>query len=254
MPDNYKNTDSIHAYLKGEMEEDILMKFEEELAKNPELANEIQWHKDFQEVMLLAEKKNIKKQIRGLIEEEKKEEGSAKTIFFPFKTLWKSNSTYLAIAAVLLLSIALSLLFLPNNQEPIFAKHLETPYFSSPSKTRGSGENDWVKTYQLRNYKEMAAVLTQKEQTSGLDAEQKFYLGLAYLYQNENHISKAVAYLEAAKQENPIFYESTSHWYIALAHLKNQENEVAKKYLKEIVANKSWKHKDAQELLKELED
>ena len=52
MSNNYKDADFIHDYLEGNMDRNTLTKFEEELAKDAELAQEVQWHKDFRDAML----------------------------------------------------------------------------------------------------------------------------------------------------------------------------------------------------------
>jgi len=65
---------------------------------------------------------------------------------------------------------------------------------------------------------------------------------------NKNY-DKSITQFESIIQQNNINYSPASKWYISLAYLKNNQAEQAKKYLQQIVKDKSWKHKEAQKLL-----
>ena len=251
MSNDYTNTDAVHAYLRNKMEKDQLEEFEKELHNNPQLAEEVEWHKDFQKILLQSEKNSVKAHIQELIGSKKIEQPPSSKESSTIRTLWNSNRRYLAIAAMLLIAIAISFLFLPtnNNEQTLFAKHLEAPYHSPPKDVRGEKSTDWIKAYQAKQYRQVSSLLTQKEKSGELSAEEKLYLGLAYLYQKDDQTDKAIQYLETAKKENAILYEGTSNWYIALAYWKAGEKENAKKYLQEIVTQKAWKHQEAEELL-----
>ncbi len=254
MANKHYDTDAIHTYLKGRMDQETLRKFEEALSNNEELTDEVQWHKDFQDILLLAEKEDLQEHVQQLIEEEKNQ-GSTKpneAKVVPLQSFWRDNRRYLSVAALLAIAFATSLLFFSSEPKPLFAKHLEAPYFSSPEKTRGGAKIDWIKSYQDQDYPQVVALLQQLEQKSELSNEQKLYLGLAYLYQEDNHTAEAIQYLKATQQKNPTLYNSTCNWYIALAYLKDGQKEKAKEYLQEIVAKQSWKHQEAKQLLEEI--
>lgn len=254
MADKPYDTDTIHTYLKGRMDQETLQKFEEALLNNKELTDEVQWHKDFQDILLLAEKEDLQEHVQQLIEKEKNQDNSKsnETKVVPLPSFWKANRRYLSIAALLAIVFAISFLFFSNESKPLFAKHLETPYFSSPENTRGGAKIDWIKAYQNRDYPQVVTLLQQLEQKSELSNEQKLYMGLAHLYQEDNHTTKAIQYLKAIQQKNPTLYNSTCNWYISLAYLKDGQKEKAKEYLQEITAKQSWKHQEAKQLLEEI--
>jgi len=250
MPINYNDTDIINDYLEGNIENTTYTNFNEELDRNPELAEEVEWHKNFKEAVFLVEKEKLQQRTLELIEKEKNKNPNKPKVV-SLKTSWRSKSRYLAIAAMLVTAIALIFLFLPKNDSSLTAQYLSEPH-STPVSTRDSADADWIDAYKNKQYNRVISILSQQEQTDPLNAEQKFYLGLTYLYQDANQTPKAIQYLKAAQQENPTFYKDNSNWYIALAHLQAKQKEAAKKYLQEIVAKKSWKHQEAQKLLDEL--
>lgn len=248
MSNNYKDVDIIHDYLDGNMDRNTLIKFEQEIANDAELAEEVQWQRDFREAVFLTEKEKLKERAAQLMQKKKNQTSSTSKVV-PIQTFWSSQKRYLAIAAMLLLTIAVSLLFFPINEKSLYVKHLEIAYSPSPSDTRTADAVEWLEAYKNKNYTQVATILSQKEQNTSLNTEEKFYLGLAYLYQNQGQNKKAIAYLQQAKSENPILYEENANWFTALAYLKDKQNKAARQILQEIIENKSWKHQDAKQLL-----
>ncbi|MEZ4886966.1 MAG: hypothetical protein R3E32_19710 [Chitinophagales bacterium] len=255
MPIDYKDIDIIQDYLEGNLDKNSLTKFEEELAVNTALAEQVKWHETFTDAILLEEKEKLQQHVKQLIKNEKVQSSKENHTVSSVKKFRISNRHYWAAAAIVFLTFSVALLFYSNNQSSIVAEDLAVPY-AAPVVTMGATKIDnqlWqqaILAYQTGEYEQVVAALTQKEQVGSLNTEQKFYLGLAYLYQNMNEPQQVVQYLEAAKQENPTLYEETCNWYIALAYLKDNQKEVAKQYLQTIVNNQSWKHQEAQELLK----
>lgn len=257
MPE-YDDTDAIHDYLEGDMDKARLKAFEELLNNDSELKKEIEWHKNFKDAVFVAEKEQLEQRVKRLMLEEKEENSKNNSVVSLPKSAPKKRFYWIAVAAALILALGLGLLFMPNNENSLLVDELKTPY-AAPVVTMGENNSNpdqiWqesISAYQLKDYKKVISLLSEKEQNFSLNSEQKFYLGMAYLYQENGQTQKAVQYLTTAKKENPRLYEENSNWYIALAHLKANQKEVAKEYLQKIVSTKSWKHREAQLLLKEL--
>jgi len=79
-----------------------------------------------------------------------------------------------------------------------------------------------------------------------------------YLFYKANALLK----LERAQEAVPLLIEhlktkdtltEKTNWYLALAYLKIQDKQKAKELLKKVIANKSYKNKEAQKLMNEFE-
>ncbi len=256
MPE-YDDTDAVHDYLEGDMDKTKLEEFEELLNNDSELKKEVEWHKNFKNAVFAVEKEQLEERVKKMIAVEKKQEQKEVPVISLPKSSNQKRFYWIAAAAALILALGLGLLLVPNNEQSLLVDELKTSY-AAPVVTMGKNPQNpdqmWqesISAYQLKDYQKVVSLLSQKEQNSSLNSEQKFYLGLAHLYQKDGQTQKAIQYLTTAKKENPRLYEENSNWYIALAHLKMNQKEAAKEYLQRIVNTKSWKHQEAQRLLDE---
>jgi tetratricopeptide (TPR) repeat protein len=85
------------------------------------------------------------------------------------------------------------------------------------------------------------------EKTSELDL---FYLGVSYLKQNMPNPQLAILNLELAAKNNELLAES--NWYLALAYLLMRDKNRGIVLLNEIMKTKSYKYKEAEMLIKDL--
>lgn len=82
------------------------------------------------------------------------------------------------------------------------------------------------------------------------DVNAQFYLALSYY--NLNNVSRSLGYLDKVlKNSNDAFYPE-AQWYQALIYLKNGNRENARRILENIVSEKGFYFRRAQEKLKEL--
>ncbi len=79
--------------------------------------------------------------------------------------------------------------------------------------------------------------------------ETDFYLGLAYLY--ENQYDQAIGSLRKVLSQSSD-YEEETQWFLALAYLKNNQSAEARKLLQHISENDQWKAAEAKALLNRL--
>lgn len=76
----------------------------------------------------------------------------------------------------------------------------------------------------------------------------KFYLAIAYLRMDRPE--KALTLLEPLKNETA--HSQEVEWFLALTHIVLKENNLAKPYLKKIIDNKQYMHREALKLLNKV--
>lgn len=263
----------IRQYVNGELQGQTLIDFEQELKQNNALQTEVDLY-----AFLIAknriERKNHFKTLMSpdtLIEEPIDEainnnkevkktdlkivnDKKTSLVEEPKKTykLWP-NLMKLAAAALIVTAVGIGW-FTFNNQNmgaaQLAENYLEETYVS-PVVSRGTDvEKVWgdaVNAYKQSKFDKSAQLIEQIADEGKTNDEQRFYLGLSYLYQNNEQASKAI---QQFKQINKGPYLESAKWYQSLAHLKLNNNTEAKKIL-ETLKNSSRK-KEVEKLLKSL--
>jgi len=141
-----------------------------------------------------------------------------------------------AIAAIGITLLGLSLWTYSKrtSQQDLFASYFE-PYAKGLIATRSeSNETQTVFTQGFESYEKSEFVEAVKLLEKGLALEPEngqanFYLGLAALEGNE--IAKAILHLKRTRINHSEFYGSAT-WYLAMAYLKQGEQELAGETLK----------------------
>ncbi len=164
----------------------------------------------------------------------------------------------LKIAAVLFL-IAAPLLLLyyslqPTSFEQMARKALQENR-PAPMVVRSDNDHRWTEAmdaYQNKEYTLAAQILedvypsTSKEQD-----EISYYLGLCYLFQKSADYAQASQKFDLLLNKENNFQEEVK-WYQSLSLLMQNKKEQAQGLLSQIVAQKAWKHTEAQKLLDAL--
>ena len=234
----------IEKYLYKELSEAEVQEFEQRMESDTDFADEV----ELRSVIFAKTKSDFKQQLKAA--HQKAEENP---IIRPIVKL--TPLYYLKrIAAVLILGVFVFLLYRSTGSSDtadMVTLHIAQTH-TAPTTLLGENDNAvaWKaakNAYQKGDYK---ATATEIEKITSPDTEQQFYLALAYLY-NKNY-DKSIAKFESIIQQNNINYSPTSKWYVSLAYLKNNQAAAAKKYLQEIVKDKSWKYQEAQNLLNKL--
>lgn len=159
----------------------------------------------------------------------------------------------LVAASVLIIGgIATYLFFNQSRREASYERLLAdytNEYYSAPFTTRNVEEKttDWVLAYQNKDF---VAVINHLENTNRNLPRETFYLGMAYFYMSD--YQQAGTYLLDKTLENSLFIEQ-GKWYAALAYLQLNKQEQALELLKEIVETKTYRHREAGQLINELE-
>ncbi|WP_405607685.1 tetratricopeptide repeat protein [Polaribacter sp. Asnod1-A03] len=172
----------------------------------------------------------------------------------------KTKKTKWFIAASIAVIISLSSYFVFNNQS-ISNQELYATYFTPHrnivvpivrSETKATNKITAFKNYETGKYTEAIALFNQLTKNDSIDNNTlHFYKGNAYLQLNKPE--KAIlSFLKISDSDTN--WQEERLWYLALASLKTDKKEDAKKYLIHLKSNnsKGFKLKEIENLLKEI--
>lgn len=155
-------------------------------------------------------------------------------------------------AAVLLLLIAAGSYFLlrPVSGEKLFKASFE-PYPNII--TLKSAANFHLSLamlhYELRDWDSAIVLFHRYLEDEQYLPEALFYLGISYLANNQS--DQAISWLKKANDENSRF-SNHIQWYIALAHLNNNDKQSARNKLESVSREENFYRSKAKNLLKRL--
>ena len=129
--------------------------------------------------------------------------------------------------------------------EQLFEHPGNTKSLQNVAELRSTAED----AYNQKQYRKAIQAWQQIISENGASAEDRFYLGLAYLYNQQ--YGNAIQELENKPSAETDQFIQERQWFLALAFILNQQNEKAKTILNQIQVQ-DWKYQEAQELLKSL--
>lgn len=161
------------------------------------------------------------------------------------------------IAAAILVGLAIWQLSTPElDYQALTAEYL-TEYV--PTNERGKGLEDAfeqraaaIDAYLVKDFERAAELRKLVTDSEYAEAEDFFYLGLSYLYQNPPQINAAVAALQEANRYTDSLVEEETQWFLSLAYLQAEQLHNARPLLQAIVTNRQWNAAKARKLLKRL--
>ena len=233
--------EKIENYLNNDLPGTDKEQFEKELQENEELRNEVQLHREMQTAIGDADTIAFRKKIEPLSSEKR----SKKSI---------SSSSILKIAAVFIVILATTFFLIQsknNNGNGLFQDY----YVLYPVEDllRGQSANEQrqqlLKKYSNMEFAEIVDDLESLSAEFPEDSSLQMYLGNCYL--NTGADTKAVSLFDKIPADSKHY--DHAQWYLALAYLKEENREMAKKTLEHIVSRASIHKENALELLSELE-
>ena len=253
-----KNFDQIERYLNGEMPESERQSFEQEMAQNPELAEEVRLQRFEEDAIGLMIEDDLLAKIKQI---GKEKEAGIQLVSKKNKSFLQLRWVQLAAAASVLLIAVFAIYNLSSSQ--LSAPELaalsydqRVPNFSSIRTTDADEQEE---------YNKYSAYITNKEKQSMPEtirffSEQKsldalYKVGHAYLLNSDftQAIESFTAYLSTASKTDRDF--KSASFYLALAYLGNNNASTAQSILSEIKANPDHIfQKDAEDILKKLEE
>ncbi len=235
----------INGYFENSLSQNQLMEFEQLLKTDPDFASEVDFQKELQTSLRKEERRELKSMFSNLNEEEVISE----TKVFQLRP-------WLAAASIALLVGLGSWFFFFNpselNSDELYAANF-APYDNVVHPIERANELEDLKTQMFSAYEEqdydlwlaLIAQLTAEQKDDYID----FYSAIVYM-QLGNH-DKSIPLLKGYINNNGEL-DDRATWYLALSYLKLGEIQKSKEALKELIEMDSFKKKDAQKLLKEL--
>ncbi|NCP06739.1 MAG: hypothetical protein GW863_10420 [Flavobacteriales bacterium] len=236
----------IEKYFSGSLTKTELLEFENLYISDSEFKKEVDFLKAIQ---VISEKEDDNKFRNELKSFESEFSNKSKA---PLK---KWLNPFSAVAAIILIVFCFQLLLKTEiNEDKLFATYFEPSKNVSTPIVRSENEQNVTTNafivYSEKDYKH-AINLFEKAYSDSKNSELLFYQGNALLA-----LGKTTEAIEKFKQHLDFSDRLTlrSHWYLALAFVKNKDLESAKQELNALINSKeSFKKNEAISLLKTLE-
>jgi len=247
-----KNIDLIDNYLTGRLSKSDKASFDKALELDPDFVKEFQDVKEIQEGVKSLSRKETLSFLKDVEEDITKSESTLNN-----HKMKKS----IAAAASLLLIAAFSFFTLSNNTEDPSLQSLYNDNFESYNNIYGivRGENDQAsnleaqafRAYDMGNYNLSALTFAELVKTERT-AINYLYMGLSNL--EASNTEEAIKNLNATLNNFDEF-DAQAKWYLAMAHLSNEDEEAAISSLADLASSKlenSVYKSKAEEVLKEM--
>jgi len=239
----------IERYFSGKMDDLERLAFDKEVMKDPKLATAV---KEYQRILQGFKTYGLQQKLEQIMSE-----GSPNSNDNTVKS-HRPTSYWVYIILAALLASGIYYTVVTNTEEETktdIAPSLHMAYYypdpGLPSKMGDNGEFDFDRgmvDYKLGHYKK---AIEQWEKLSKGDAKTQYFLGAAYLA--DNNEDKAQSFFITLTEEDT-FYDR-AQWYLALISLKNNEIEASMFHLNTILEMNQSIYKDrARKLLSELPD
>ena len=252
MQDHPNNDLMLDRYLRDEMDEQERRLFEEQLATDEALSEELDLQRDTIEGIGIDGSHALKKRLQAVEAELK---NPAPVVVDDKETNRRFLMTWVAIAASLLTVVLLGYLFVPSSspEELYVAYYQPFPNLINPAQRSTEVEEETaleqaVRAYDEQQYDQAITLFAQGDALS--DPGYTFYYGASHLAADQPE--QAIPLLERVVEEsNGLFYEP-GLWYLALAHLKANDPAAARPYLQTLAEQPGDYTEEAQELLDKI--
>lgn len=231
------NEDLIEGYLKGTLNEEDKLRFNELLISDKEFVADFEFQKNLKVAVILEGREALKEKLR--LEDKNK----------------KTRPTWLYLAASLLLIIGAAFWFIGyqnNSSDKLYLANFE-PYPNTVEPLVRSEAKNTMRTtafiaYEEKDFKK-AVNLFNKLYLQTEEDYAKFYSAMCYMELNE--ISKASEIL-SGKSWTPA-YQDKANWYLALCKLALDDKNETRILLQALIKNSDFKTAQAKDLLKKLD-
>lgn len=242
-----KTKRKILAYLDNNMSDEEKNNFESELKSNKKLASELLMFAEVNNAIREDDVERFRQRLKKIVDADQ-----------PIKTN-SGKSIYKLLrypaAALLVMALGLSIWITrhkTNNQE-LFDQYYQT--YTTPFMTRSidtaASRNDKVSILYLQGYYPQAhAIGMECLQVEPGNSEVHFYLGLIAIEMNQ--INEAIRELKKAESGISTIKLVDVRWYLAMAYLKKEDVNHAKKYLKIISQTENRYTSRAKSILKKI--
>jgi len=243
-----KNFDLIDGYLRNTLSDAEKAEFNKRLSLDPEFTKEFQEVKEIHEGIKAVSRKEMFTFLNEVEEQ----------IITKESTLNNHNmKRFIMTAASVVLIAAISFFTLSNNSAPsmedLYEANFDT-YYNINGQVRGEAQEGNSLTMQAfnaydRGNFDLAALSFAELVKTDKSAENYLYMGLSNL--EANNTEEAIKNLNATINNFDQFTAQAS-WYLAMAHLKNQDEHAAVSSLVGLTLEDSKYKEQAEAILKEM--
>ena len=232
------SSEEIRKYINGELSEEQKKRIENLAVNDPEMADTLR------EEMLIASAASAVKEDE-LIKRMQKLETSTSHQSNRSSSVWRwaAAVVVISLSTYFLLSTGSS-----SSSEQLFDQYFE-PYQNVVGQSRGNEEVEFLKYYDTQDYENAIEELSTYLKKNPGDETAHFYLGVSYLATGKakNSINQFSTISDSSR------FSTQVRWYTALAHIANEDADLAKPILKELINTGSSYSKKAEDLLGALD-
>ncbi|TKG95835.1 hypothetical protein EYV94_05950 [Puteibacter caeruleilacunae] len=248
-----RDTEEIEQYIEGELDNDALRAFEEEMDFNLDLAEEVALHQDINAAIEETDIMALRDNLNSLRKEEEKIEKKDTRGIIKLKGRVRKMWSAAAACAVLLLAVGgvLNMTSHPTSDQ-IHGQFYEKFEMSGVVRSGGTGMSlelkQAISNYQQSNFGVAAALLEEQLKTSN-DPVIHFYAGATY--QEMERFKDAIAHLEKVVVDKDNMFVEKAEWYLALCYIETNQKKRALEYLQQIANNEdSYYRRKAKKIIK----
>lgn len=238
----------IENYLDGELSDEELLRFNNELNTNKQLGEELQFHKDIYEAISREDEMELRRKLGNIVSEYDK-----RKINIPKKTL---SYVLAASVAIMILAGCLYMALMPGMlaDQRLFSMYYEPYEKAGNIRSASDALNDALEIgmnkYDNKNYQEAEEIFKNILVHDGKNMLVRLYAGICHL-ELENY-DKAVESFNIIIDDGDNLFVENAEWYLALGYLKNSKTEKAKAQLEKIVTENGFYKEKSTEILKKM--
>jgi tetratricopeptide (TPR) repeat protein len=242
----------IENYVSNLLTNEEKIAFEQQLATNPQLAEELAMYKAINDTMQqnVAGNENLFKETIAPLQQQYFNTTSAKIVTMPSNNTKLRKMIFGAIAAAAILIVVFTLVPFgggKQSSDELYAQY--ATHETVENTVRGNEEkNNLQLGTDLYNLKKYAEAIPYLEKTKDSSAQAMLLLGISYT-QTNNYISAHKSYDNIIKGES--VFKEKAIWQKVLAYLKNKELPNCKAQLNKLLQSETYK-KNATTILKNL--
>jgi tetratricopeptide (TPR) repeat protein len=242
----------IDNYLSNNLSNEEKLAFEQQVATNPQLAEELAIYKAINDTMQqnVAGNENLFKETIAPLQQQYFNNTDAKVVTMPTNKAKVRKMIFGAIAAAAILIIVFTLVPIGGSKQSsdeLYAQYATHEIIENT--VRGTNEKNYLQLgTDLYNTKKYAEAIPYLEKVKDSSAQAMLLLGISYT-QTNNIINAHISYDNIIKGES--VFKEKAIWYKALAYLKNKELANCKTQLNKLLNSETYK-KNATTILKNL--
>jgi tetratricopeptide (TPR) repeat protein len=254
MQDHPNNDATLDRYLRDEMDAQERQQFEEQLAADTTLTEDLELQRDTVAGIGLDGSQALKKRLQAV---EANLASPAPMAVSAKRPNRRFLTTWVAVAASLLTVVLLGYLFLipPTSPEDLYvAYHKPFPNLINPAQRSVEVEEETlleqaVRAYDAQRYDQALALFAQSNDSS--TPGHTFYYAASYLESGQPE--RAIPLFERVVQDEAGLFYEPGQWYLALAYLRANRPEAALPHLQILAEQEGDYTEQAVSLLDELE-